>query len=168
MDGISVDIPSEDACKIEAEAVHMVLGRPIAKAFLDHVADYRMVAVHGIAAAGVILIASVRREQIIYLVVEAFKRNDRTVRPSFRRMVEDDVKKALDIISVQLPYHLLQLIALAVVFRLIRVAGVRRKEADGVVAPVIQQPFAVVFTVISCLIEFEYGHEFHGVDSESL
>ena len=62
----------------------------------------------------------------------------------------------------------LELVALMIVFIGCGIAGIRRKEADRVIAPVVHQRFAVVLTHIAGLVKFEDRHQLNGVDTELL
>ena len=56
--GGAVLTAAQDGGQIEPEAVHAVGGDPVAQAVQNHLTDHRVVAVHGIAAAGEVIVAS--------------------------------------------------------------------------------------------------------------
>ena len=51
----------------------MISDGPIAQAVQDQVPNHRMIAVERIAAAAEIVILSIRREHVIYIVVDPFE-----------------------------------------------------------------------------------------------
>ena len=81
-------------------------------------------------------------------------------------MVEYHIQVDLNPMLVEHPYQVLKFIALSVVLRAGSVAGVGRKEAYGVVSPVIIKLPAIHLPVILHLVEFKYGHQLHHVHAQ--
>ena len=107
---LSVLIARENRGLIKSEAVHMIIDHPVAQAVQDMLANNDVVAVHGIAAAGVVHVAALFVQVIIGAVIDAFITEDRTVIAHLRRVVEDDVQNYLNPVLVQLLDHVLHLV----------------------------------------------------------
>src|SRR6185503_14481564 len=104
-------------------------------------------------------------EPVIGAVVDAAKTQGRSLMIAFGRVVIDDIENDLDAGAVQRADHLAELANLCRRITTAGVLGVRRKETDGVVAPVIPQTSidqkAVVYEVMN-------RHELDGGDAELL
>ena len=146
----------------------MVGGGPVPEGAYDQLLYHRMVAVHGIPAAAEIIIISVRRQHIVYVVVKALEGKAGTVFISLGRMVKDHVQEAFDAVVVEGPDQRFQLIALPVVFRFPSVAGVGSKEADRVIAPVIHHLFSVHHAAVLHLVKLKDRHQLHSGDPQLL
>ena len=127
-----------------------------------------MIAVHGIAAATEIIIVSIGSQQIINIVVKAFKRYERPILVSFCRMIEYNVQNNLDSVLMQGFYQLLQFRPLPVILYGRCITGVGRKKTDGIIAPVIQKFSSIHHPPVAQLIKFEDGHHLNGIDSQIL
>ena len=96
-----------------------------------------MIAVQRISAPGEVVVVSLRREHIVDVVIQSLKREHGAVFISLGRMVKDDIQKDLYTVLVELLYHCLELIAFMIVLPGRCIAGIRSKETDGVVAPIV-------------------------------
>ena len=81
-------------------------------------------------------------------------------------MVKDNVQDDFDPVLVELADEFFQLGSFTVVLGLGSVAGVWRKEINGIVSPVFKETFAIYSTGIHVLIELEDRHELYSVDSQ--
>ena len=127
-----------------------------------------MVAVEGVAAAAEIIILPVRREHVIDPVVKALEAEARPLFVALRRMIEHHVQDHLDPVFMQRPDQLLEFRPLPVVLAGRRIAGIRRKKADRIVPPVIQQLLSVRFPGVHGFVKFKYRHQLHRVDAKLL
>src|SRR4029077_574352 len=102
-------------------------------------------------------------KNVINVVIETAKADGRTVRPTLGGVVEDHVEYDLEPGAVQRLDQLAELIDGPKRVFAPAVAGVRRKERDGLVAPVVLQPRGRVL-----LVELEDGHQLDSSNSETL
>ena len=105
--GLSLRIPGQDGCKIETEAIDMIVRNPVPKTVQDKAPHHRIVAVHGIPAAAEVVIGSIRRQQIIGFVVDAPEGYAPPVLIAFRRMIEYHIQYHFDPDLMELPHHVL-------------------------------------------------------------
>ena len=127
-----------------------------------------MVTVQCIAAAAEIIIFSVRRKHIIYIIVKSFKRYERTILISLRRVVEHHIQDHFDIIVMKFPDQVFKLCTLSVKFFLRAVACIRRKKTHRIVTPVVQKFLSIDIPGIPRLVKFKYRHQFHSIDAQIL
>ena len=66
-------ISSENARKVEAESVYVICHGPVAERVEDHLLHDRMVAVQGVSAAAEIVVFSIRRKNVVDIVVKTFE-----------------------------------------------------------------------------------------------
>ena len=93
-----VDVDGEDRRQVEAEAVDVHLGHPVAQAVEDELADDRVVAVQRVAAAGEVVVElGLGREHVIDVVVQPLEADRRAVVVPLAGVVEDDVEDDLDV-----------------------------------------------------------------------
>src|SRR5699024_349462 len=69
-------------------------------------------------------------------------------------------------VSVEFPDQLLELRSLPVVFYRRSIAGIRRKKAYCIVAPVIQERSSVHFSFSRHFIKLKNRHQLHRVDAQ--
>ena len=81
-------------------------------------------------------------------------------------MVEYYIKNDFDSIFIQGLYEFFQLQPFLIVFDLGSIAGIRRKKAYRVIAPVIQQLPAVYLSAAVHFIKFKNRHQLHRIDSQ--
>ena len=127
-----------------------------------------MIAIHGIAAAAEIIIIAIGSQEVINIVVKAFKRYERPVLVPFCRMIEYHVQDNLDSVLMQGFYQLLQFRPLPVILYRRCIAGVGREEADGIIAPVVQKFSSIHYPPVAQLVKFEDGHQLDGIDPQVL
>lgn len=127
----------EDCREIEAETVHMHLDEPVAQAFDDEMFHGRVVAVHRVAAAGVIRVFAALFEHVIDGVVEALERDGRPVLSAFAAVVEDDIEDDFDLSLVKCTHHLSEFGDDCAGRAVECVALMRREETERGVSPVI-------------------------------
>ena len=164
--GIAFLIPGQDGCQIEAEAVDMIGGYPVAQAVQDVIADDRLVAVHRVSAAAVIHVSSVRRQQVISPVVDPLIGDDRSVLAALRCMVENNIENDGNAVLMQLFDHVFELIRFHAQRTRGGVARLGREKAQRRVAPVIEAQAAVFFPAVFKFIKGENGHELDTVDPQ--
>ena len=165
-EGPAVLVPAEDGGQVEPEPVHAVFHHPVAQAVQDEGPHKGMVAVQGVAHAREVVVLSVGREHVVDVVVQALEAEEGTALVALGRVVEHHVQDHVDAVGVQLPDEGLELTALAPGLGRGGRARVGRKEADRVVAPVVEQLAPVDFPAVGHLVELEDGHQLHGVDPQ--
>ena len=166
--GTAVLVPAQDGRKVEPEAVHPVVGHPIAQTVQNHLVDNGVVAVEGVAAAAEIVIIPLRGEQVVNIVVKALEGEEGAPPVALGGVVEHHIQIDLDAPPVGLLNEQLQLVALPVVLGAGGVAGVGGEEADGAVPPVVVQGLPLVLPVVLHLVELENGHQLNGVHAQIL
>jgi hypothetical protein len=142
--------PGEGTHQVEAEAVDVHLGDPVAQRVQDHPQALGVGGVDGVAAAGDVPVAhglglaarlGGRRHDalVVAAVVEAAEAQGRPAGARLGRVVVDHVEDDLEPGEVEVLDHLLELgdLLAAVTGRRVRV--VRGEEAQRVVAPVVDQ-----------------------------
>ena len=159
---------SENARKVKAEPIHMVIGHPVAKTFHNKALYNRVIAVHGIAAAGEVVVLRIRRQHVIDVIVNALKGNERAALSALCGMVEDHIQNHFDSVLLQKLDHLLQLPTLTVVLCRSGIAGVRGKKSHRVVAPVFVQPLPLIRMTVCDLVEFKDRQQLHCRDAQLL
>ena len=132
--------------EVEAEAVDVHLGDPVAQRVEDHPQRRRVRRVDGVAAAGDVEVrrAVVHPVDVLVVadVVEAAEAQRRAERAALGGVVVDHVEDHLEPGPVQRLDHRLELVDLLAAVPGRAVAVVGREEADGVVAPVVGHPGA--------------------------
>ncbi|MPL70622.1 hypothetical protein SDC9_16381 [bioreactor metagenome] len=171
-------IPAQDRAEIEAEAIDVHLDHPVAQAVLNEAAHDRVVAVEGVAAAGIVFVpALIRVEHIINRIVQAPERECGTEFVALGGMIEDHVENYLDARLVELPYHVLEFpdregrIALIVGFAVpVGVAGLGSEKGEGGITPVVAQKSAGLWISAETLdrIEFVQGKKFEARNAQLL
>ncbi len=157
----SVFTSSQNGGEIKTKSVYSVFGSPIAQTFHNHLLHHRVVCIQCIAAPAEVIILSVGREQIIYIVVQSFKGNKRSLFIAFGRVVKDYVQKNLNAVIVQCTNKTFELRALSVMLSLGTVCRVGGKKRNRIIAPIIIELPAVVYAVVSQFIKFKNRHKFH-------
>ena len=151
-------IPTENRSQIEAETVHTVIDDPVSQAVKNQLPDDRVIAVQRISTAAEIVIVALRGQHIIYIVVEALKRNHRAMLIALSRMVKYDIQNNLHSVLMQRFDQSLEFFPLPVVFIGRRIAGVGGKETHGIIPPVIQKHPSVHLPAAGHFIEFKDRH----------
>ena len=134
---LALPVAAQDRGQIEAEAVDVVVVHPVPQAMEDHLADDRVIAVHRVAAAGVVLVGAVVVEHVVDAVLQALEAERRAVLVAFGRVIEHDVENHFDAGGVQLADHLLELADLVARLVARHVAAMRGEEGHRIVAPVV-------------------------------
>ena len=125
-----------------------------------------MVAVQCIPAAAEVVIASVRCEHVIDIIVKALERKTGSQLIALRGVVEDDVKDDFDPVLVELFDELFQFQTFPVILKGRTIACIRGEEAHRIVSPVIQKFILIDQAHIPHLVELKDRHQFHGIDPE--
>src|ERR1019366_4229775 len=101
----AVAVAGERRSEIEAKAVDVHLGRPVAQAVGEELEHLRVRHVDRVPAAGRIdvRVRSLRIVAVIDLVVDATKRDRGTEAVALARVIVDHVEDALDALDVQAP-----------------------------------------------------------------
>ena len=137
--------------EVEAEAVDVHLGDPVAQRVHDQLEHPRAGGVERVAGPGVVdVVAPGRRvEPVVGGVVDAAEAERRAEVVALAGVVVDDVEDDLDARVVEPLDHRLEL-----AHRLAggAVADVGREEADGVVAPVVGEPALDEVAVVDVLV----------------
>ena len=134
-----VELAGQRRGEVEAEAVHVHVLHPVAKAVHEELERARVRQVQRVAAAGVVAVraAIVRLEAIVGGIVDAPEAERGSAVVTLRGVVIDHVENDLDARVVQALDHGLELGDLLAAGAGRGEAGVRREEADRVVAPVV-------------------------------
>jgi hypothetical protein len=142
----AVRLPAQDRREVEAEAVDVHLGDPVAQAVGHHLEHAGVAEVHGVAGPGVIDVAArlIPHQPVVRRVVDALERQRRPALVALRGVVVDHVQDDLEARVVQVRHHLLELGALPGR----EVPRLRREEADRVVAPVVGGPLVEQVAVV--------------------
>ncbi len=131
----------------------------------------RVVAVHRVAAAGVVEIAPrLRIEQVVGRVVEPAPAEGRAALVALAGVVEDDVEDDLDARLVQGLHHLLELAHDLAAGPGTRVRGLGGEEGHRLVAPEVAQRLAgeQVAARVVALLELRDRHQLDGGDAQLL
>ena len=83
-------------------------------------------------------------------------------------MVEHNIEYDLNAVLVKLLDHALELVGRHVELACGRIAGLGGEEADCAVAPVVEQPVALIGPLALLLVELEDGKKLHAVDAQLL
>jgi hypothetical protein len=102
---------------------------------------------------------------VIRAIVDAAKTQRRPLMIAFGGVVVDDIEDHFDAGPVQRTHHLAELANLRRRIAMARILRVRRKESDGVVAPVIPQTSLDQESVVNELVD---RHQLDGRDAELL
>jgi hypothetical protein len=131
-------VPAQRRHQVEAEAVDVHLVHPVAQAVEDHLEHARVVRVDAVAAAREVVVVPglVRHQVVVARVVDAPEAYGRAQVVALAGVVVDDVEDHLDADPVEGLHHRLEFVHL-LPGRAQGVAGVGRKVADRVVAPVV-------------------------------
>ena len=161
---LAVAAAAEDRRQVEAEAVDVHLGHPVAQCGEDLEAQHRVVAVHRVAAAGVVEVpAGLRLEDVVGRVVEAPPAERGAALVALARVVEHHVEDDLDARFVERLHHLLEL-ARGVRRRPVAgVRGLRREERHRLVAPEVAQRLSGEEVAPRHVALLELGHR-HQLD----
>ena len=161
------ELTGQGGGEVEAEAVDVHLRDPIAQRIHDELQDLRGTHQEGVARARrieVVLTVPVDKA-VVRGVVDAAERQGRSHVVALGRVVVDDIEDDLDVGSVQRLDHCLELRDLRARFLRRRVAIVRGKITDRVVAPVVRQPLRLQGRVVRELLD---RHELDCGDAELL
>ncbi len=131
--------PRERHREVEAEPVDVALPHPVAQRVEHHPGHDGMGQVERVAAPGDVNVLPSRIEPVVGAGVEPSPRHGHAVLGLLSGVVVDDVEDHLDARRVEQLDHAFELVddPLRIVGR--GIAGVRREEAEGVVAPVVRQ-----------------------------
>ena len=167
---MAVLVASEDGSQVEAEAVDVVVGHPVAQALHNHVTHIGVVAVQGIAAATEIIVIALRGQHIIGLVVDAAIGDVGALLVALSGVVEHHVEHHFNAVLMQLFHHVLQLVHLHGEPARRGVCGLGGKESYVAVAPQVVEraPIDRGDAVVFKLVELMDGHQFHAVDAQFL
>ncbi len=162
-----VELAGQRAGQVEAEAVDVHLGDPVAQRVHDQLQHVRVLHEQRVAGAGgvVVVLRVVVDEPVVGGVVDAAERQRRAHLVALGGVVVDHVEDDLDALGVQRLHHRLELLHLLAARAAGGVVVVRGEEADGVVAPVV--PHAAVGQV-AVVDELVHRHELDGGDAELL
>ncbi len=164
----SVLIPRQNRREIKPETVHAVGSHPIPQTVNDKLAHGGMIAVDRVPASAEIIVVSVRRQNVIDVIVDSLKREDRSVLVSLGGMVKHHIENDLDSVLFQFADQIFELLSLMVVLNHGRIAGVRRKEANGIIPPVIVKALPVNDTVAFHLVKLKNRHQLHSRHAQIL
>ena len=106
-----MQLTSQRARQVEAEAVDVHLLHPVAQAVHDQLQHARAAHVQRVAAAGEVLVVArvVRQQPVVRRVVDAAQRQRRAEVIAFGGVVVDDVEDDFEAGGVQRPHHHLEL-----------------------------------------------------------
>ena len=133
--------PGQGRRQVEAEAVDVHVGDPVAEAVEDEVEDLGVAGVEGVAAAGEVDVAALvaRGQPVVGGVVDPPQAEGGAELVALGGVVVDDVEDHLDAGRVQGQHHRLELPHLLAPGARRRVLGVGGEVAERVVAPVVGQ-----------------------------
>ena len=162
-----VELAGQGRGEVEAEAVDVHLGDPVAQRVHEQLQRVRMPDVEAVAGAGVVHVVAlvVLDDPVVRRVVDALEAERRTEVVPLRRVVVDDVEDHLDPRAVHRLDHRLELLHLLAELAGGGVVGVRCEEREGVVAPVVAQPFVEQGAVLDELV---HGHQLDRGDAQLL
>ncbi len=160
-----VELPGQGGGEVEAEAVDVHLGDPVAQRVHDQLQRVRVPHVERVAGAGVVHVVPlvVLDHPVVGLVVDALHAQRRTEVVALRGVVVDHVEDHLDAGRVQGLDHRLELLHLLAELTGGGVVGVRGEEAEGVVAPVVAQALVEQRGVVDELV---HRHQLDRGDAE--
>ena len=154
--GAEVRGAAKDGGEVEAEAVDVVFGDPVAQAVQHPLHDFGVGEVEGVAAAGVVDIVAVVVKPVVVAVVDAALAEEGAVDVLFGAVVVDDVEDDFDAGAVQGFDEVFEVVGAAV-------ARVRHVVGEDVVAPVVAQAAPLQVDFVEVLTD---GQEFDGGDAE--
>ena len=164
--------PSEHGGEIESKPVDMHLDDPEPQTVHDQIADHRMVAVHGVAAAGVVAIgARVAVRHVVGGVVDAPERRRRSDHLAFAGVIEDDIEDDFDSGGVEIAHQPLELPHLTAGPVSGGVGRFGREERERMVAPDVAEGVGAGPACIERriqFVEFHDRHQLHRGDPERL
>ena len=136
-----VELARQRAREVEAEAVDVALGDPVAQRVHDQPQHARVDRVERVARAREVHVVArvVGHQPVVAGVVDALERQHRAEVVALRGVVVDHVEDHLDAGAVQRLDHALELAHLLAADAGRGVVGERREEADRRVAPVVGQ-----------------------------
>jgi hypothetical protein len=134
-----VELAGQGGGQVEAEAVDVHLGHPVAEGVHDQLQHLRVDGIKGIAGAGVIHVEArvFRDKAVVAVVVDTAEGEGGTEMVALGGVVVDHIQDHLDAGGVQRLDHLLELGDLAAGLPRAGIARLRGKEVDGVVSPVV-------------------------------
>ena len=127
-----------------------------------------MITVERVADAGKVVIFAVRGQHVVDIVVYTLEGKARAVFVALGGVVENNVQNDLNPVGVQRAYQGFELGSLVVVLDSCRIAGIRRKIADRIVAPVIDELPAVNHALVCQFVELENRHQLNCVNAQFL
>ena len=168
----SVAPAPEHRRQIESKTVDVHLDHPEAEAVEDQIANHRMVAVHGVAASGVVAIrARSRIHHVVGRVVDASKRRRRANHLAFAGVIEDQIENHLDAGGVELAHHVLEFPDLAARTVVVRRTSFGCEERQRMVAPHVAERPGTESAGIQRrvgLVELGDRHQLHRRDAQRL
>ena len=158
-----VELAGQRRREVEAEAVDVHLGHPVAQRVHDQLQRVGVADVEAVPGAGVVHVVArvVLDEPVVRRVVEALEAQRRAEVVALGGVVVDDVEDHLDAGRVQRPDHRLELLHLLAELTGRGVLGLRGEEAEGVVAPVVAQALVEQGAVLDELVhrhQLDRGH----------
>ena len=94
-------VAPQNRSEVEAEAVNVILGSPIAQAVEHHVAYHRVIAVQRIAGAAEVPVVALRGEHVVGFVVNPPERDRRPLLVPLGGVVKHHIKQHLNAVAVQ-------------------------------------------------------------------
>jgi len=136
----------QDRREVEAEAVDLHLGHPVAQAIHYHLQHTRAGKIDGVAGARVVDVVTlvVGQQTVIRSVIDALERQCRAELVPLRRVVIHHVENHAEAMRVIAVDHALELADVG----LGEVTRVSSEETDRVVTPVVGQAFFEQVTVV--------------------
>ena len=125
-----------------------------------------MVTVQSVATATEIVIISVWSEHVINIIVQSLEADGFALFVALSGMVEYNVQDDFNTVGMKLTNQRLKFGTFLVVLIGCRIAAVRCKESDSIVAPAFKKLFIVNSTGIHGFVKFKDRHEFYRVDPE--
>jgi hypothetical protein len=133
------------------------LHNPILETVKDKGPEDRVVAVHGVAAAGIIFVSPfVVIQNIVDAVVQSPKGDGGPFVVAFGGMVEDDIEDYLYACGMEFPYHLLEICNLLTPAPRGGVVGGGGEEIDCAVTPVVGQGFSGTGVLLQKFVGIEF------------
>ena len=162
-----VQLAGQGGGQVEAEAVHVHLGDPVAQRVHDQLQHVRGAHEQGVAGAGRVVVMGLvlLHQAVVGGVVDAAEAQGGAHVVALGGVVVDHVEDHLDVRLVEVLHHLLELLDLLTGVTGVGVLVVGGEEADGVVAPVVAQ---ALLHQVAVLDELVHRHQLHGGDAEGL
>ncbi len=149
-------LPRERRGEVEAEAVDVALGHPVAQRVRDHPQHAGVGEVQRVPGSRVVAVpAAIGLEVVVRGIVQAAEGEHRAAVVTLRGVVVDDVEDHLDPGPVERLDHSLELAHLLPAHTGGGVLGVGREEADRRVAPVVREPAVVQEALVGDLVDRE-------------